>query len=191
MKQSYSTFFMFILLIVSLVVTVLGFAALGFTHPLPWVALVALVVIIYKSMQSIDSEYIDWVDQYNVGIKLIDGDHKKLVGLLNQVINAAHHYMGDDYVKSIIKELIDYTKYHFEREEELMKDNGYPDLVNHQKQHSVMVNQIEEFSSKIDNSGCEEKVCMEIYQYLRQWLLNHITHTDKELGKYLISKGVK
>jgi hemerythrin len=55
----------------------------------------------------------------------------------------------------------------------------------------VMVNQIEEFSSKIDNSGCEEKVCMEIYQYLRQWLLNHITHTDKELGKYLISKGVK
>jgi hemerythrin len=50
---------------------------------------------------------------------------------------------------------------------------------------------VEQFSRRIEQSpNCEDDVCMEVYHYLKSWLINHITHTDKELGQYLQSQGV-
>ncbi|MBT3309565.1 MAG: hemerythrin family protein [Gammaproteobacteria bacterium] len=189
MKKSYSTFGLFSLIIVALITIFLGFL-FGMDNPLPWIVLAVLAIIPYMHERKIRREYIDWSDKYMVGIELIDHDHQKLVGLLNQVVSAANFNMGDSYVRSVISEVVDYTKYHFDREEGLMRDNGYPGLEEHQVQHRSMIEQVEKFSKRIEERpNCEDDVCMEIYRFLKSWLINHITHTDKEVGKYLLSKG--
>ncbi len=191
MKKSYSMFGLFFMIIVALVTIFLGFL-FGWGNPIPWIVLALLALIPYLHERKIRSEYIDWSDQYAVGVELIDHDHQKLVGLLNQVVSTANFHMGESYVRSVIGELIDYTKYHFEREENLMKENEYPSLDSHIAQHKSMIDQVSSFSDRIQNSpNCEDDVCMEVYHFLKSWLLNHIVHTDKELGQYLISKGVK
>lgn len=191
MKKSYSMFGLFFLIVVALVTIFLGFL-FGMDNPVPWIVLAALALIPYLHERKIRKEYIDWSPQYEVGIELIDHDHQKLVGMLNQVISAANFHMGESYIIGVIGELIDYTKYHFEREEGLMKENNYPDLEAHIQQHREMVAQVEAFSKRINaNPNCEDDVCMEVYRYLRSWLINHITHTDKELGSYLAGQGVK
>ncbi len=191
MKKSYSMFGLFFMIVVALVTIFLGFL-FGLDNPIPWIVLAALAVIPYLHERKIRREYIDWNDQYAVGIELIDHDHQKLVGLLNQVVSAANFHMGESYIRSVIGELIDYTKYHFEREENLMKENSYPDLEAHINQHKSMIAQVEQFSNRIEKSpNCEDDVCMEVYHFLKSWLINHITNTDKELGRYLSSQGVK
>ena len=191
MKKSYSVFGLFFLIIVALVTIFLGFL-FGLDNPVPWIVLASLAIIPYMHERNIRKEYIDWSAQYEVGVKLIDHDHQKLVGLLNQVVSAANFNMGESYVQSVIGDLIDYTKYHFEREEGLMKESNYPDLEAHLDQHRQMIEQVETFAKKInERPNCEEDVCMEVYRYLKLWLINHITHTDKELGKYLQSQEQK
>ncbi len=191
MKKSSSTFGLFSLIVIALVTIFLGFLY-GLDNPIPWIVLVVLALIPYLHERKLRKEYIDWDQSYEVGIELIDHDHQKLVGMLNQVISAANFHLGDAHIRGVIKELIDYTKYHFSREEELMQQNDYPGYEAHIQQHKTMVAQVESFASQIESGdSCEESVCMDIYRYLKEWLLNHITHTDKELGNYLISKGVK
>lgn len=191
MKKSYSMFGLFFLIIVALVTIFLGFL-FGLDNPIPWIVLALLAIFPYLHERKIRKEYIDWNESYEVGIELIDHDHQKLVGLLNQVVSAANFHMGESYIRSVIGELIDYTKYHFEREEGLMKENDYPDLEAHLAQHRAMVAEVEKFSKRIESRpNCEDDVCMEVYQYLKNWLINHIVHTDKELGQYLIAKGQK
>ncbi len=192
MKKSYSMFGLFFLIVVALVTIFLGFL-FGMDNPVPWIVLALLAIVPYMHERKIRKEYIDWGEQYAVGIELIDHDHQKLVGLLNQVVSAANFHMGESYIRGVIGELIDYTKYHFEREEGLMKENNYPGLESHLEQHRKMVVQVESFSQRINDGGANPKddVCMEVHQYLKAWLLNHIVHTDKELANYLSKQGVK
>ncbi len=192
MKKSYSMFGLFSLIIVALVTVFLGFVVFedGLSNPIPWIILAALALIPYLHERGIRKEYIDWSPQYEVGIELIDSDHQKLVGLLNQVVTAAHYHMGVNYVDNVLGELIDYTKYHFEREEGLMESNNYPDMAAHKEQHREMVAKVAEFQQQL--SGEHEEVLSEnVHAYLKDWLINHITHTDKELGKYLTTQGVQ
>lgn len=192
MKKSYSMFGLFFMIVFALVTIALGFSVFGMDNPIPWVVLVALALVPYLHERKIRKEYIDWGAQYEVGIELIDHDHQKLVGLLNQVVSAANFHMGESYVRSVIGELIDYTKYHFEREENLMKENNYPDLEAHLQQHKIMIDRVEQFRAEFETKpDCDEDICMDVYRYLKSWLVNHITHTDMELGRYLKSQGVK
>ena len=189
MKKSYSMFGLFFIIIVALVTVFLGFLY-GLDNPVPWIVLAALALVPYLHERSIRKEYIDWSDQYAVGVELIDHDHQKLVGLLNQVVTAAHYHMGVSYVNNVIGELIDYTKYHFEREEGLMESNNYPDTAAHKEQHQEMIARVAEFQDQLSGEY-EEVLAEEIHAYLKGWLINHITHTDKDLGSYLTSQGVQ
>lgn len=185
-------FALFSLIIIALMVVFLGFVVFGPGNPVPWIILVILALIPYLHERSLRKEYIEWGSQYEVGIELIDHDHQKLVGLLNQVVSASHYNMGEGYVKGVIDELIEYTKYHFEREEELMRDNNWSDIDAHVKQHRAMVEQVETFSNKYTgDSDDQEELSTEIHHFLKSWLLDHIVSTDKELGQFLISNGVK
>ncbi len=191
MKKSHSVIAVVLFIFVALVAVLLGFV-LGLESPLPWLVLTALAFIPYYHERKLKKEYVDWSEQYAIGIELIDYDHQRLVGMLNQVVSAVNFNLGDSHIRRVLSELIDYTKYHFSREEELMRAHNYPDLEEHLVQHKMMVGQIEDFSSRIGRTGsCEDEVCMDIYRYLKEWLVNHITCTDKDMGNYLTSKGVK
>ncbi len=61
------------------------------------------------------SNQLQWQNEYTVGIKHIDDDHKKLISLLNQFSIAYDYAMSESFEKEALDELVSYTKYHFER----------------------------------------------------------------------------
>jgi len=166
----------------------LGFLS-GITNPISWILIVvlALIPVFYKKARKTNE--IVWKDTYSVGIDSLDNDHKKLIILLNQFTTAYDYAMSEEYERQALKDLIDYTQYHFAREEQLLEQFNYPDLVAHKAQHKEMIAQVISFMDLYNKKGHDS--LNEISEYLVNWLINHINGTDKEYSALLIEKGVK
>lgn len=71
---------------------------------------------------------ITWKEEYSMGVEHIDNQHKHLVEIANKAYEVLKNdlYIDKfDKIVEILKELEDYTVYHFASEEEYMKQIGY------------------------------------------------------------------
>ena len=127
--------------------------------------------------------------KYGVKIEAIDEQHQKLISILNELHEATNVGHGKDVIQKIISELEAYTKYHFGLEEKLMQANHYPGFVEHKKKHDFFTNHVAELHASYDTD--EKGLTVETLTFLRDWIDEHITGTDKEYSKHLNSKGVK
>lgn len=178
-------FLLSMLIMALLIMIVLGFM-LGFSHPLPWVLIGVLILIPVIHDKIVSRRFIRWKDSFSVGNDQIDSDHKKLLGMINQLQTAAHYQTDEALIESTLNELIDYTKYHFSREEDLMKTHNYPDYDEHVKEHKKMVDQVSQFINeyRIDKTRTIDNVIL----FLKTWLINHINGSDQKYAPYLKDK---
>lgn len=170
-----------------IVVIFLGFLS-SFSNPVSWVLIAALLMAPVFYNKTSGSEHIKWKDEYSVGIRHIDNDHKKLIDLLNQFTIAYEHNVSESFETEALQQLIDYTKYHFKREEKLMQKHDYPDFEAHQAKHQEMINQVNSFVELYNEKGHD--AFKDVCEFLTAWLINHINGTDKEYSQYLIDRGV-
>jgi hemerythrin len=66
--------------------------------------------------------------EYYTGIDFIDEEHTKLFAIADEAYELLkNQFIPDkyDYIMKLIEELKDYTKYHFQHEEEYMNSIGY------------------------------------------------------------------
>lgn len=181
--------FLLVLLVGSLsVAAILTFIALGVFNPIPWL-LSAIVIAIPIWITKKDKEqFVVWKDEYSVGIESLDNDHKKLLGLINNLQTAVHYQTGEDFEKEALDEVVAYTKYHFDREEKMLLEAGYEDFEAHKKTHTNMIAKIDEFLLEYEKHG---HVALEnVAQYLKDWLIGHINGTDQEYSSLLKAKGI-
>ena len=186
--KTLTTFGLALLIIALLVLAAIGFIS-GMDSLLGWFSLAAIggVVFLHKKLET--KAYMSWDDSYSVGVQVLDEDHQRLLHLINNFQTAAHYNTGEQFVRQALDELIDYTKTHFAREEQMMEENGYPDVEGHKKQHAQMIakvgEEVERFEQDPDGSVDE------LLAFLKEWLIHHILGTDKEYGPFLNDKGVK
>lgn len=177
------------ILVMSLItLTFVGFLS-GISNPLAWFSLITLIIVVLVHNKLVKRRYLTWRDSYSVGIESIDSDHKNLIHLINNLQTAIDYKTDAKFEKQTMDEVIDYTKYHFNREEGLMEDNGYPDFVPHKAQHKNMIDQVNELVKAYDDG--ESGAIESLLTYLKSWLIKHINGTDQEYSEFLISKGVK
>ena len=177
------------LLILTLIVAaILGLLA-GPTSPITWILIAILVVIPFIHKRMASDQFVEWKDDYSVGIDSIDQQHKKLLNLINQLQTAVDYSTGEQFEREALDELVDYTKTHFTYEEGLMRDNDYPDFEPHKAQHEKMFEKVREVLAEYEQD--QDTAMANAAEYLKDWLINHINGTDKEYSSYLIGKGVK
>lgn len=171
-----------------LVAAILTFIALGVAHPVPWLLTIALIAIPLYSNWKEKQLFAVWKDEYSVGIESLDNDHRKLLNLINNLQTAVHYHTGDEFEKKALHEVIDYTKYHFEREEKMMEDAGYEDLEAHKQQHIDMIKKIDGFVQEYEKHGYA--ALEDVALFLKRWLVEHINGTDQEYSPLLKSKNM-
>jgi hemerythrin-like metal-binding protein len=130
--------------------------------------------------------FILWNESYNVGIHVIDTQHKKLVDILNELYESFVDQTSGQKLNHILKELKDYTVYHFGTEEELFKKFGYPHAEGHLQEHKGFVDRIEEFSAELMEG--KSKLTFQLMNYLKNWLLNHICGSDQAYVSFFQDK---
>lgn len=133
-------------------------------------------------------ELITWSDELNVNIKIIDQQHKKLIDLLNSLFLSMLEGQAQSLINKIVDELINYAEYHFETEEKYFEEYEYPGAHSHKIQHSYYKDEILNF--KTDLMHGKSTVPVDVFNFLKDWLKEHIMNSDKKYSKYLNSKGV-
>ncbi len=178
-----------IILVMTLItVTIIGFIS-GITNPIPWISLSILIIVILAHNKITKKNILTWKDSYSVGIESFDNDHKKLIMLINNLQTAKDFKTDPQFVKQTLDEVINYTLYHFEREETIMEENSYPDLLPHKAKHQELIYKVNEYV-KNHNKG-EDDALEALLKHLKTWLVGHINGTDQEYSEFLIGKGVK
>jgi len=131
---------------------------------------------------------ITWSENFSVNITEIDSQHKKLIALINELHEAMKVAKGKDVMGHILSELVNYTVYHFGTEEKLFQKYGYPEIVNHKKQHDDLTRQVMDTADKFNKGG--NIITVEVMTFLKDWLQSHILRVDKRYAPFLNSKGV-
>lgn len=134
---------------------------------------------------------VNWNRLFETDIEEIDNQHRRLVGLLNQVYDASKDGKADTVLNNVLAELINYTHDHFSTEERLMIEMGYPDYSGHKKEHESLAQRVHEFQDKYIKSSKDPLLVQELSLFLKGWLTNHIVVTDKRYAPFFKSKGLK
>ncbi len=129
-----------------------------------------------------------WSDNLSVNIKEIDDQHKKLVGMLNELHDSMKEGKGAAMTGSVLTGLIKYVSTHFATEEKYMKQYSYPEFLNHKAEHDALTKQALDLHKQFQEG--KPVLTSELLRFLRDWLSNHILGTDKKYGPYLNSKGI-
>jgi hemerythrin len=131
---------------------------------------------------------IDWNDKLSVNIKEVDSEHKKLIGMINELHSAMGSGKGKDAMGKILTGLVEYTKTHFSYEENLMQKHSYPGYLSHKGLHDALTKQVLDLQGKFQDG--KALVTVEVMNFLKDWLTNHIQNTDKKYGPFFNGKGV-
>jgi len=121
------------------------------------------------------------------GVDQMDGQHRRLFDLINELSEAITEGKGREKMGSILDALIDYTAKHFAEEERLLEETGYPDLEAHKPLHRAFVAKVME-SRKAFEEGTG-MVSSDIVNFLNDWLVKHIGGVDKRYGPHLKKAG--
>jgi len=113
------------------------------------------------------------LEKYKLGIDIIDRQHEKIFELINRCDESSF-----EELMVIIKELKDYSEYHFETEENYFDDLNFKFSEEHKRLH-------ENFSITIDYYFKNPKKLKKekIYSFLKSWIKNHILVEDKKYTK--------
>lgn len=134
------------------------------------------------------ADRVEWSDEYLLGIDEIDSQHKKLVALANELydiaVGSSENYKAN--MSKVLKNLTDYTLYHFSAEEEFMKKHGYMGVDAHKMAHDSFINEVQNQIKmlSVDNAASSLK----FYSFVFNWILTHIAKADKIWAKFVKEK---
>lgn len=120
--------------------------------------------------------YMQWTEDLETGIQVIDDQHKRIIGYINELHHASETGNAAE-VQEVLEGLLDYTITHFQFEEELQAKANYPFLKAHQRVHEIFMKRIATFRERAGNG---ENIIPELLSMLKVWLSSHIKGDDRD-----------
>ena len=128
----------------------------------------------------------EWDERLSVGVASIDEQHKHLLDMINYLYDALQDGHGQEAMVKTFNDLVDYTVTHFKHEEELMAASDFPGTAVHHGEHEYLSQCTVALQKRAQAGGIA--ITVEAMQFLRNWLIHHISGTDKAFGQYLQSR---
>jgi len=130
---------------------------------------------------------IKWKEEFSVGVKEFDDHHQKLLSVINSLeLVESGDKESNHSVVSILKELYEYSKYHFAEEEKALEARAYADLAKQKAEHAEFSKQINEYSNLF--LADSEPQVSDVVAFLSNWMLNHILEEDRKYGSVFKEK---
>ena len=124
-------------------------------------------------------------EEYYTGIPQIHAEHKRLFEIAESAYELRRNeFIPDKYdnIRDLLEELREYTKEHFKHEEEYMESIQYKKMFTQKIEHQAFIDKLDEIDlDDIDENS--DQMIDDILEFLTNWLVEHILHTDKQIGQ--------
>jgi hemerythrin len=133
------------------------------------------------------SPALQWTSALAVGVPQLDAQHQELFRRAERAIAALR--AGDrEEVLPLLVYLEEYVVHHFEAEERLMREVGFPGLEGHAALHRAFRADFAGMLRDYRRTGPTALVALTVHNWLSDWLRNHIGGVDVELGKFVAAR---
>lgn len=132
-------------------------------------------------------ERITWSDTFSVGVVELDDQHKRLVAMINRLIDEQKTLTRPETIAELITDMTDYALEHFRAEEYLMAEYGYEGKEVHVQVHEDFIRKTQEFMAAPAGPNILSKALLE---FLKSWLIDHILNEDMQYKSHFQLKGV-
>jgi hemerythrin-like metal-binding protein len=133
--------------------------------------------------------FISWRSEYEIGVRQVDAEHRKLFDLVNEYYDQHMHGASRKEIERILNGLVAYAEEHFQNEEAIMEEYGYPKIEDHRKQHADLFTSIFAITERLLNEPA--KADRETLSFLKKWLRDHIVQDDVDIGHFLRLKQLQ
>ena len=144
------------------------------------------------------AKILTWRDEWTLGINTLDDDHRKIVDLLLEVARRfredaeclkepreARDVAGDngETLYTALGRFGDFTRQHFQREEEFIRTIDYPGLSDHYSEHLLLMAELTNMVRELQERGAAH-LGSEDLETLKQWVVAHILGADRKFADY-------
>lgn len=123
-----------------------------------------------------EMEKIEWTEDLSVDLREIDDLQKKMFALFNALIDLKESDAEAKECANMMSEINEYAKYYFSQEEEILRENKYPELELHSGEHKHFTKHT--ISMRRIVSEDKENLTYESIRELQDWLVDHIKEHD-------------
>ena len=127
-------------------------------------------------------------EKYKIGVPEMDAQHARWIQLIE---NFKRLFSADEEsdrrqteTLSALRQLLDYTRSHFESEEKFLERHGYPKLIAHQQRHK----ELEQAVSRLHDTMQAGRMTLtqpKLNMLSIVWLMEHILKEDADYAKFL------
>lgn len=130
-----------------------------------------------------------WGENYRIHHAEIDKQHRDLFARVNRFVSELREVKKAVQLEPLTMFLKQYAIEHFETEERIMRENGYPLLSLQQQQHARFRKDFAFLEAELRDKFATQRTFMlfKIQLLVVDWLANHTMKLDRHFGKYLLS----
>lgn len=127
-----------------------------------------------------------WLESYSVGNEKLDGQHQRIVAMINALGEAMLAGNERAALMKIFSDLAGYAKTHFTFEESLLEKAGYPGLAEHRERHVDLNRRLADYYRTFYTERIPQTAT--VMDFLQHWLFDHILEEDMRYSEHLSEK---
>lgn len=143
------------------------------------------------------ASFLEWRDDWTLDVGFMDEDHCRLAALVNRLARdfgvrpvsgqPPPRFHGPPLAEAL-EELAQEARSHFQREEELMRTDQYPDFDDHKADHDLLLAELSVLVRELQDAKTEH-LDASVLDTLKDWLLGHVLDFDRRLADFLKNPG--
>jgi hemerythrin-like metal-binding protein len=131
---------------------------------------------------------IEWSPLYSVHVRIIDAQHQRFVGIINELDDAIRAQRVDEELGGIFDELVAYATMHFETEEMYMERFRFEGTVAHKEAHAELSAKLAAYQARYDSD--RTVLSHELAEFLFDWFTHHSIGMDRLYTKCFNEHGL-
>ncbi|HNX76735.1 MAG TPA: bacteriohemerythrin [Candidatus Rifleibacterium sp.] len=128
-----------------------------------------------------------WHESLSVGCELIDNQHQELIKLVNELEGSLSAGLSPELLAKSLRFIVNYTRFHFSAEEELMASLGFAELKQHKEIHNELIQKVTDILVQMKEGKKPDFV--ELVAYFTFWVKKHVMEEDQKIGVFWRQKN--
>jgi hemerythrin len=130
---------------------------------------------------------LEWTQALSVGVEEIDAQHRELFRRAAKLLEGIDEGQAEE-LGGLVDFLHEYAVEHFGAEEDRMRRTRYRGYARHKAEHDRFISDLLALAREQERKGASAFMALKASHWLTQWLRDHVSGTDAELGEFLVKR---